>query len=311
MRGSKVWFNGKILPEAEARISLFTHTLHYGAGAFEGIRCYEIDKGVGAVFRLREHIERLFESCKILNLNIPFELEAVIQASKDICKANQMSECYIRPLVFIGDGPTGVNPGPNPPIDIAILNWKWGNYLGDDVMKGGVKIRTSSFVRPHPNSIMTKGKIIGQYSTGVLAKREATGMGYHEALFLDTEGYVAEGSGENIFMIKNGIVKTTSLTTILSGITRDTVMTYFRENGYKVVETRFTRDELWCADEVFFCGTAAEITPIAEIDGRTIGRVGKPAQTPGPITLKLRTDYHEIVRGKQKPAYAKTWLDRL
>ena len=310
-RGEKVWFNGKILPVEQAKISLFTHGLHYGVGAFEGIRAYKQAQGGGAVFRLPEHLERLFESCKILGVKIPYTLDQLIQATLDTCKANGFEECYIRPIVYTADGPLGVYPGPNPPLDIAILNWEWGSYLGDKGMNEGARLKISSFIRPHVNSSMTKGKITGQYVNGVLAKREAIAAGYDEALLLDPEGYLTEGSGENLFMVKNGVIKTTPLTSILNGITRMTVMDYLTRQGHTLVEQRFTRDELWCADEVFLTGTAAEVTPIREIDGRIIGKAsdGDKPFTLGPITGKLKKDYADLVRGNLD--YGRNWLTQI
>lgn len=305
-RGSKVWYNGKVLPVEEAKISLFTHGLHYGMGAFEGIRAYKQKSGGGAVFRLREHMERLVESCKILGLTLPYSENDLIQAAVAACKANGFEECYIRPIAFVADGPLGVNPGNNPPIDVAILTWEWGSYLGDKGINQGAKLKISSFIRPHVNSAMTKGKITGQYVNGVLAKREAIAAGYDEALLLDPEGYLTEGSGENLFMVKNGVIRTTPLTSILNGITRQTVLEYFARSGKNVVESRFTRDEIWCADEVFLTGTAAEITPVSEIDGRAIGR-GADAGKPGPITRRLQEDYAALVRGGGEE-YTRAWL---
>lgn len=305
-RGSQVWYNGKILPAESAKISLFTHALHYGAGAFEGIRAYKQTKGGGAVFRLTEHIERLFESCKILDIKIPFSVQQIVQGTLETCKANGFEECYIRPIAFIADGPLGVNPGTNPPVDLAILNWEWGSYLGDHGAQAGARLKISSFVRPHVNSAMTKGKISGQYVNSVMAKREAIASGFDEALLLDPEGYLTEGSGENIFIISNGEIKTTPLNSILNGITRRTIIDYFRHKGYSVQEARFTRDELWCADEVFLTGTAAEITPIREIDFRPIGRGDHLGKT-GPITQELKQAYQKIVRG-DLPEYGKDWL---
>ena len=304
-RGNHVWLNGKILPVENAKISLFTHGLHYGVGAFEGIRAYKQKKGGGAVFRLHEHMERLYESCKILDLKIPYALDQLIQATLETVRSNHFEECYIRPIVFTADGPLGVHPGANPPVDVAILNWEWGSYLGDKGINEGARLKISSFIRPHVNSAMTKGKITGQYVNGVMAKREAIAAGYDEALLLDEAGYLTEGSGENIFMVRDGVVKTTPLTSILNGITRQTVMDYLAHEGHNVIETRFTRDELWCADEVFLTGTAAEITPVKEIDNRTIGH-GKP----GPIAAKLQKDYQALVRG-ELPDYAKNWLTKI
>lgn len=301
-RGTQVWFNGKILPVENAKISLFTHALHYGVGVFEGIRAYKQTKGGGAVFRLREHIIRLFESCKIVDLEVSYSVDQLVEATLATCKANQFQECYIRPIIFIADGPLGVYPGPTPPVDVAILNWEWGSYLGDKGINEGARLKISSFVRPHVNSIMTKGKITGQYVNSVLAKREALKGGYDEALLLDPEGYLTEGSGENLFMVKDGVIKTTPLNSILNGITRQTVLEYFEKQGRKFTEARFTRDEIWCADEVFLTGTAAEITPVKEIDNRKIGD-GKP----GPITAKLQKDFQSLIRG-EGPEYSRNWL---
>jgi len=306
-RGTKIWWNGKIVPEAEARLSLFAHVIHYGTGAFEGIRAYKQKAGGGAIFRLREHMMRLEDSIKIMGFELSQTTDELIQGVLDTCKANNFEECYVRPIAFVGDGPLGVYPGANPKIDVAILNWEWGSYLGDKGINEGAKLKVSSFIRPHVNSVMTKGKISGQYLTGVIAKREAISQGYDEALMLDPEGYLTEGTGENLFMIKDGVVKTTQLTSILNGITRNTIMQLLERRKIKVVETRFTRDELWCADEVFLTGTAAEITPISVIDDRKIGRYEK-AGKPGPISLAVQKDYAALVRGELSGEYPKEWL---
>lgn len=305
-RGTQVWYNGRILPVEEAKISLFTHGLHYGVGAFEGIRAYRQKKGGGAIFRLVEHLDRFHESCKILDLRIPFSPEQLVRACIEACKANGFEECYIRPIAFVADGPLGVYPGANPPVDVAILCWEWGSYLGDQGISQGARLKISSFVRPHVNSAMTKGKITGQYVNGVMAKREAIAAGYDEALLLDPEGYLTEGSGENLFILREGVIKTTPLTSILNGITRKTVIELLTQQGHKVVETRFTRDELYCADEIFLTGTAAEITPIREVDGRLIGK-NTQAGKPGPVALQLQKDYASIVRG-DLPEYGLSWL---
>ncbi len=305
-RGSQVWYNGKILPVDEARISLFTHGLHYGTGAFEGIRAYKQKSGGGAVFRLREHMQRFIESAKIMGFTAPYDLDTLVRAATEVCKANGFEECYIRPILFIADGPLGVNPGNTPPIDVAILTWEWGSYLGDKGIEEGAKLCISSYVRPHVNSSMTKGKISGQYVNSVLAKREALAHGYDEALLLDPEGYLTEGSGENLFMIRNGRVKTTPLNSILNGITRSTVLEYFERKGIPVEAARFTRDEIYCADEVFMTGTAAEITPIQSIDRRIIG-AGKP----GPLTREVQGWYQSVVHGDDIPAWAQAWLTRI
>ncbi len=305
-RGQAVWFNGKIIPLEQAQISLFTHGLHYGVGAFEGIRAYRQSSGKGAVFRLREHLGRFLETCKILELVLPWDLNALTQATLDTCRSSQFEECYIRPIAFTGDsGSLGIYPGEKPVIDVAILCWEWGSYLGDAGKNQGVRLMTSTFIRPHVNSIMTKGKITGQYVTGVLAKREAIRLGFDEALLVDPEGYLTEGTGENLFLVKEGKIKTTPLTSILNGITRNTVIEVFSREGKPVELARFTRDELWCADEVFLSGTAAEITPVRELDGRIIGSGG-----PGPLTLKLQNDFHALVRG-QGPEWSRSWLTPL
>lgn len=302
-RGTHVWYNGKILTVEEAKISLFTHGLHYGTGVFEGIRAYAQKSGGGAVFRLRDHMQRLNESLKILGFPTPYSVDQLIEAVIATCKANSFDECYVRPISFVSDGPLGVHPGAVPPIDTAILVWEWGSYLGAKGINEGARLKISSYVRPHVNSSMTKGKITGQYVNSVLSKREALAAGYDEALLLDPEGYLTEGSGENLFMIKNGKVKTTALNSILQGITRQTVVDYLTHKGVSIAESRFTRDEIYCADEVFLTGTAAEITPIQSIDDRLIG-TGKP----GPITSELQKTYQSIVRGEYKPDYAQGWL---
>ena len=309
-RGNNVWYNGKILPVEQAKISSFTHGLHYGVGAFEGIRAYTQTAGGGAIFRLREHLVRFDESMRILGFPISYSVDEMIRACVETCRANEFEECYVRPIAFTADGPLGVNPGKTPPVDVAVLNWEWGNYLGDKGVNEGTKLRVSSFIRPHVNSLMTKGKITGHYVNGVLAKREAIEAGADEALMLDAEGYLTEGTGENLFLVRDGVIKTTPLTSILNGITRQSVLTHLRAQGYTILEQRFTRDELWCADEVFLTGTAAEITPVREIDSRLIGDGGRGpnAGKPGPITAKLKSDYAALVRGELKPEYARNWL---
>jgi branched-chain amino acid aminotransferase len=307
IRGSQVWFNGKILPAESAKISLFTHTLHYGVGAFEGIRAYAQKTGGGAIFRLSEHNERLIESCKIAGFELPWTLEQLNQACVDICRANQFSECYLRPIAFIGDGPLGIYPGENPPIELAILAWVWPSYLSAQSVQAGARVRISSFIRPHVNSTMTKGKISGHYVNSVLAKKEAIQSGVDESLMVDTEGYLTEATGANLFMVKDGIVKTTPLNSILNGITRQTVMQLLRHQGLNVNEIRFTRDELWCADEVFLTGTAAEVTPIREIDGRIIGK-GAHAGKVGPVAARLQKEFKGLTSGELKFEFSKNWL---
>jgi len=308
-RGTKVWSNGKIIPVEEAKISLFSHVIHYGTGAFEGIRAYKQTKGGGAVFRLREHMERLEDSIKIMGFEMPYTTAQLVQGAIETCKANNFEECYIRPIAYIGDGPLGVFPGANPKVDVAILAWEWGSYLGDKGINEGAKLIISSLIRPHVNSVMTKGKISGQYVTGVIAKSEAIKMGYDEALMLDPDGFLTEGTGENLFMIKDGVIKTTELTSILNGITRNTVIQMIAKKGYKLVETRFSRDELWCCDEAFLTGTAAEITPISTVDGRKMGR-GENAGKPGPITQVIQQEYKKLIRGELAGEFPAEWFSK-
>lgn len=300
--GKVVWWNGKMMAPEQATTSLFTHSLHYGLGAFEGIRCYKTHDGKLAIFRLKDHTDRFFNSCKILEIKIPYSKDELLQAQiETVRKSGLDSDIYIRPLVFIGDGPLGVFPTFDPPVEVAIMTWVWGAYLGKEAKENGARIKIASFSRGWVNSTMTKAKMTGSYTTGILSKLEVKRAGYDEALLLDTDGYVAEGSGENIFMYRNGVLKTTPLTSVLDGITRNSLIQLAREEGITVEEQRFTRDELYCADEVFFCGTAAEITPIREIDNRQIGE-GKP----GPLTRKLATKYSEIVTGRHEKY--KNWL---
>ena len=291
-KAKNIWMNGELVPWDEAKVHVLTHTLHYGLGVFEGIRCYKCANGRSGIFRLRDHIDRLFQSALIAQIEIPFSKEEIEEACKDILRVNGLEEAYIRPLVFIGEGVMGVHPHDNP-IRVAIIAWKWGAYLGEEALKNGTRAKTSSYIRHHPNAMMTKAKICGNYVNSVLAKREVTRLGYDEAILLDPEGYVAEASGENIFIVKNGIIKTTPPTTILPGITRDTVIRLAKDKGYTVIEERFTRDELYIADEVFLTGTAAEVTPVREIDDRPIGN-GKP----GKVTQELQGLYFKTVRGE-------------
>lgn len=297
---SKIWMDGKLIPWEEANVHILTHSLHYGLGAFEGIRCYLCQDGKSAVFRLREHVDRLFDSAQIGDIKIPYTKREISEACKEILRVNQLKEGYIRPIVFIGEGVMGVYPGDNP-IRVAIITWSWGAYLGEEALEKGIRIKVSSFTRHHVNVMMTKAKICGNYVNSVLAKREVMKMGYDEALMLDTEGYVSEASGENIFMVKNGVLKTTPLTSILPGITRDSVIQIAKAKKITLLEERFTRDELYTAQEAFFTGTAAELTPIREVDDRIIGD-GKP----GPMTKELQATFFDIVRGKN-PEY-REWL---
>jgi branched-chain amino acid aminotransferase len=298
----KIWMDGKFVDWDNANVHILTHTLHYGLGVFEGIRCYKTKNGP-AIFRLKEHVDRLFKSAHIFLIDIPYTKKEIENAIIQTVKVNKIKECYIRPIVYIGYGAMGLYPKGNP-INVAIAVWPWGTYLGDEGLKNGIKVKTSSFIRNHVNSQMSRGKVCGYYINSQLAKKEAISCGYDEAVLLDTEGYIAEGSGENIFIVRNGRLKTTPLTSILEGITRDSIIEIAKNEGIEVIENRFTRDELYISDEAFFTGTAAEITPIREVDGRTIGE-GKP----GKITNKLQSIFFDIVKGRNKKY--KGWLTKI
>lgn len=287
----KIWMDGRFVNWEDANVHILTHTLHYGLGVFEGIRCYNTSKGP-AVFRLKEHVKRLFQSAKIFLLEIPFTEDEISNAILETIRINKMQECYIRPLVYLGDGAMGLFPKGNP-VRVSIAVWSWGAYLGEDGLEKGIRVKVSSFIRNHVNSNMSRGKVCGYYVNSQLAKKEAISCGYDEALLLDTEGYVSEGSGENVFIVKKGILKTTPLTSILDGITRDSLITIAKDNDIEIKEERFTRDEMYLADEAFFTGTAAEVTPIRELDGRIIGD-GKR----GKITEKLQSIFFDAVKGK-------------
>ena len=289
-----IWSDGKLIPWNEAQVHVLSHALHYGTGYFEGIRAYACADGSSAVFHLEEHMKRLVNSGKILNLTCPYTVDELCKATIATLVANKMKSAYIRPLSFVGYGALGVHPGENP-IHTIIATWAWGAYLGAEALDSGVRVKTSSFARMHPNTHMGKAKASGNYVNSVLAKMEAVQDGYDEAIMLDTTGYVSEASGENIFIVRNSIIKTTPLTSILGGINRASVMTLAKDFGYEVVETQFTRDEVYCADEVFFTGTAAEVTPVREYDNRLIG-AGKA----GPVTKVLQKEFFDIVQGKNK-----------
>ena len=298
----KIWMDGRFVDWDNANVHVMTHTLHYGLGVFEGIRCYET-KGGPAIFRLKEHVQRLFKSAHIFLLAIPYSEKEIEEAIIKTVKINKVKECYIRPLVYIGYGAMGLYPKDNP-VKVAVSVWPWGAYLGDDGLKNGIRVKVSSFIRNHVNSQMSRAKACGYYINSQLAKKEAISLGYDEALLLDTDGYVAEGSGENIFIVRNGRLKTTPLTSVLEGITRDSIMKIARDLKIEVIEERFTRDELYIADEAFFTGTAAEVTPIREVDGRVIGE-GRA----GRITKKLQSVFFDSVKGKNKK-YG-SWITRI
>jgi branched-chain amino acid aminotransferase len=298
----KIWMDGKFVSWDDANVHVLTHTLHYGLGVFEGIRCYKTAKGP-AIFRLEEHVERLFESAHIFMLEIPFTKKEIRDAIVETVRVNRMKECYIRPLVYIGYGAMGLYPKDNP-IKIAIAVWPWGAYLGDEGLEKGIRIKVSSYTRHHVNVDMTRGKVAGYYVNSQLAKKEAIACGYDEALLLDTEGYVSEASGENIFIVRDNVIKTTPLTSILEGITRDSIIRIARDNGIVVNEERFTRDEVYISDEAFLTGTAAEVTPIREVDGRRIGNGQR-----GYITKKLQSIFFNVVKGSDKKY--ESWLTRI
>jgi len=298
----KIWMDGKLVKWDNATVHILTHSLHYGLGVFEGIRSYKTKKG-SAIFRLDEHVERLFNSAHIFLLKIPYSKEEIKRAIIETIRVNKIKECYIRPLVHIGYGAMGLYPKGNP-VNVSIAVWSWGSYLGEKGLKEGIRVKTSSFIRNHVNSNMSRAKVCGYYVNSQLAKKEAVSAGYDEALLLDTEGYVSEGSGENIFIVRGGVLKTTPLTSILEGITRDSIIEIAANEGIEVEEERFTRDELYISDEAFFTGTAAEVTPVREADGRIIGK-GKP----GKITRKLQSIFFDVVKGNNKNY--ESWLTRV
>jgi branched-chain amino acid aminotransferase len=289
----RIWLDGKLVPWDEAQVHVLTHTLHYGLGVFEGIRCYECHDGRSAVFRLREHVDRLYGSAHVLQLPIPYERSVLFDACLEIVRANRLRECYIRPIAFMGDGAMGL--AAEPPTRVAVAAWPWGAYLGDEGAKNGVRVKTSSFHRFHPNTLLTKSKAVGHYVNSIMAAREARSAGYDEALLLDVDGYVSEASGENVFIVADGVVKTTPLPTVLGGITRDSVMKMLADLGISTREERFTRDEMYLAEESFFTGTAVEVTPIRELDGRRIGN-----RAPGPLTKRLQDLFFAVVRGREE-----------
>jgi branched-chain amino acid aminotransferase len=299
-KAKSIWLDGKFIPWEEARVHLLTHSLHYGLGVFEGIRAYCCSDGRTAVFRLSEHIRRLFDSAHVMQMNIPFSQDAVEAACCEILRVNQQKEAYLRPLAFVGEGAMGLHPQNNP-VRLAIISWVWGAYLGEEGLKRGIRGKISSFARHHVNVMMTKAKTTGNYVNSIMAKREATQLGYDEAIMLDTDGYVAEASGENIFVVRDGILKTPPLTAVLPGITRDSILILARDLEIPVREDIFSRDELYLADEAFLTGTAAELTPLREVDGRTIG-----TGMPGPFTQKLQAAFFAVVKG-ENPRY-RHWL---
>jgi branched-chain amino acid aminotransferase len=290
-RDGVIWYDGKLVPWRDAQTHVLTHTLHYGMGVFEGVRAYNTTKGT-AIFRLQAHTDRLFRSAHILDMNIPYDKDTLNAAQRAAVRENKLDAAYIRPMCFYGSEGMGLRAD-NLKVHVIVAAWHWGAYLGEEGQKNGIKVRTSSYNRHHVNITMCRAKANGNYMNSMLALREALSAGCDEALLLDTEGYVSEGSGENIFVVRDGVIYTPDLTSALDGITRATVVQLATELGVKVVEKRITRDEVYIADEAFFTGTAAEVTPIRELDGRAIG-----AGTRGPITEKLQTLYFDVVHGR-------------
>ncbi|MDH5230045.1 MAG: branched-chain amino acid transaminase [Gammaproteobacteria bacterium] len=290
-RDGVIWLDGEFVPWREAKIHVLTHTLHYGAGVFEGERAYKATNG-SAIFRLKEHTDRLFGSAHILGMKIPFSKDQINQACLDAVKQNNLQNAYLRPMCFYGSEGMGLRAD-NLQTHVMIAAWDWGTYLGKDALEQGIRIKTSSYTRHHVNISMCRAKANGQYINSMLALQEAMNDGYDEALLLDVDGFVAEGSGENFFMVRNGVLYTPELTSALEGITRDTIITLAREEGLEVREKRITRDEVYVADEAFFTGSAAEVAPIRELDNRQIGEGHR-----GPITEKLQSMYFDLVHGR-------------
>ncbi|WCM93421.1 branched-chain amino acid transaminase [Acidovorax sp. NCPPB 2350] len=299
-RDGKIWMDGRMVEWRDAKVHVLTHSLHYGCGAFEGVRAYETPRGP-AIFRLQEHTERLFNSAKILRMRIPFTQDEVNEAQRAVVRDNGLASCYLRPLTWIGSQKLGVNPKGNP-IHLMVAAWAWGAYLGEEGLQRGIRVKTSSYTRHHVNITMTQAKAVSNYTNSILANMEAVDDGYDEALLLDASGFVSEGAGENVFVVKNGVVYTPDLSAgALNGITRNTIFHICQDLGIELVQKRITRDEVYIADEAFFTGTAAEVTPIRELDRLAIGAGGR-----GPVTEKIQGAFFDIVNGRN-PKYAH-WL---
>jgi branched-chain amino acid aminotransferase len=301
-RDGLIWMDGQMIDWRDANIHVLTHSLHYGMSVFEGVRAYKTIDGT-AIFRLREHTQRFFNSAKIFQMNIPFSFDELMKAQKDVVKVNKLESCYLRPIAWLGSEKMGVAARGNT-IHVAIAAWPWGAYLGEEGITKGIRVKTSSFTRHHVNVSLVRAKASGYYINSILANSEATADGYDEALLLDTDGYVSEGSGENVFMVRNGVLFTPDVASCLEGITRDAILTIAQNEGINIKEKRITRDEMYCADEAFFTGTAAEVTPIRELDRRVIGN-----GTRGPITAKLQSIFFDVLAGKNH-RYA-TWLAKI
>jgi branched-chain amino acid aminotransferase len=291
-RDGHIWYDGSLVPWRDATTHVLTHTLHYGMGCFEGIRAYRTDAGTTAIFRLEEHVERLFQSAHIFQMRMPWDRRTVMDACRETVRANALESGYIRPLVFYGSEGMGIAAS-TLSTHVVVAAWPWGTYLGAEALEKGIRVKTSSFTRHHVNINMCRAKSVSTYTNSILAHQEVVRDGYDEALLLDVDGYVAEGAGENLFLVRKGRIFTPDLTSCLEGITRETLITLASELGYEVVEKRITRDEVYCAEEAFFTGTAAEVTPIRELDNRQIG-----AGHRGPVTTRLQTLFFDVVRGR-------------
>ncbi len=298
-RDGFIWFNGKLVDWRDANVHVLTHSLHYGMAVFEGVRAYKTAQGT-AIFRLEEHTKRWFNSAKIFQMAMPYSQDELMKAQIEVVKANQLESCYLRPIAWIGSEKLGISPKGNQ-ILVSIAAWQWGAYLGDDGINKGIRVKTSSYSRHHVNVSLVRAKASGYYINSILANQEVTAHGYDEALLLDTDGYVSEGSGENVFIVRDGVIYTPDLASCLAGITRDAIMKIANDLNIEVREKRITRDEMYCADEAFFTGTAAEVTPIRELDDRQIGNGGR-----GPITEKIQNVFFDIVKGKNDKYHS--WL---
>ncbi|WP_148716433.1 branched-chain amino acid transaminase [Chitinolyticbacter meiyuanensis] len=292
-RDGVIWYDGKLVPWRDATTHVLTHTLHYGMGVFEGVRAYETPRGT-AIFRLQDHTERLLNSAKIFQMKIGYSAEELNEAQKTVVRENKLKSCYLRPLSFIGSEKLGIAAKDNT-IHTIVAAWPWGAYLGADGLEKGIRVKTSSFTRHHVNVSMVRAKACGYYINSILAHQEAAADGYDEALVLDTEGYASEGAGENLFVVKKGVLYTPDVASCLDGITRNTVLQLAKEEGIEIVEKRITRDEIYTADEAFFTGTAAEVTPIRELDNRAIGKGSR-----GPVTARLQQRYFDVVQGRDE-----------
>ena len=298
-RDGFIWYDGKLVPWRDATTHVLTHSLHYGLAVFEGLRAYKTVSGT-AIFRLKEHTDRLFASAHIYRMPMPYDKATLMEAHKEVVRANKLDSCYLRPIAFYGSEKMGVSPR-GASTHVSVAAWPWGAYLGEEGMEKGIRVKTSSYARHHVNVSMCRAKYSGTYANSILANLEATEHGYDEGLLLDVDGFVAEGAGENLFLVKNGKIYEPELTSALMGITRDSVIALAADLGYTVVSKRLTRDDIYIADEAFFTGTAAEVTPIRELDNRTIGSGSR-----GPVTAKLQSLFFDVVNGKV-PAHA-DWL---